>query len=117
MLSDESMVCVLGPTVPGCDVGGHGRPVSEDASIKKVQYNFVEIGKLQMHAANSMVDVIAVVKEAGPVSHFTSKAGKDLTKKDLTLVDQSAVTVRRCRRCRKCASVCVRLIARRLASL
>ena len=42
-----------------------------------------------------MVDVIAVVKEVGEVSEITTKAtGKQLKKRELTLVDRSEYTVR-----------------------
>ena len=64
--------------------------------IQKVSYNFVKIAALDGVSAGSMVDVLAVVKDAQAVSQFRSnKTQKDLTKKDMTLVDNSGASVRR----------------------
>ncbi len=68
-------------------------PAPDDVGIKHVDYKFVAIKDLESKEPNAIVDVCAVVKDFGSVNAFTSKAGKELIKRELTLVDMSALTV------------------------
>ena len=57
--------------------------------IPCINYNFVKISDLGSVAKDSYVDVMGVVKTAGEAVKLTTKAGKDLTKREVTLVDMS----------------------------
>lgn len=62
--------------------------------IPTVTFNFVPISKLQEHAPNSTIDVIGIVKSTDDVRAINSKQGKELKKRDITLVDESQVQIR-----------------------
>lgn len=68
-------------------------PAGEDTGIKRVQYAFVSIAALEHQAKDALVDVVGVMKEITPANAFTSRAGKELVKREVTLVDTSAVSV------------------------
>jgi len=65
--------------------------LADDAGeIKKVKFAFCPIEKIGQHPKDSFVDVIAVVQKVGPIATIVSqKTSKELTKRTLTLVDQS----------------------------
>lgn len=63
--------------------------VEEYSSIPKLKYDLINITKLAEKPADSIVDVIGICKEASPVQTFTSKANKELTKREIVLIDQS----------------------------
>ena len=68
--------------------------LAEDTGdIPTVTYNFVAISDLTGCAKDSNVDVIGVVKVAGDATNITTKAGKELTKREITLVDKSNTQV------------------------
>ena len=68
--------------------------LAEDiGDIPTVSYNFVAISDLTGCAKDSNVDVIGVVKVAGETANITTKAGKELTKREITLVDKSNTQV------------------------
>ena len=69
------------------------RPASDTGNIKAIMYNFKKMGELEEAAVDTNVDVIGVVKDVGQCSSFTSKAGNDLTKRELTLVDDTNVEI------------------------
>ncbi|KAI8913069.1 hypothetical protein DFJ77DRAFT_466661 [Powellomyces hirtus] len=63
--------------------------------VPGVRYNFVPLDKLNEVEANSMIDVIGVVKDVGNLSDLVSKTTqKPFKKRDLTIVDQSQYEVR-----------------------
>mmetsp|Transcript_5425 Transcript_5425/g.9489 ORF Transcript_5425/g.9489 Transcript_5425/m.9489 type:complete len:641 (+) Transcript_5425:41-1963(+) len=66
----------------------------DEAGIEQNKFSFVDIAALSPDAG--MVDLIAVVKSAGELSTIISKkqGGKELQKRDLTLVDRSGAEVR-----------------------
>ena len=67
---------------------------NDTGDISKQTYELVKIVDLEAVEANKNVDVLAVVKMVGdPVSLISKKSGQELTKCDLTLVDDSAVEV------------------------
>ncbi|KAG1754337.1 hypothetical protein EDB19DRAFT_1892356 [Suillus lakei] len=59
----------------------------ETTSVPMMKYNFVEFP--------SLLDVIGIVKEVGPLGEITSKAtNRTIPKRDLTIVDTSQYSVR-----------------------
>jgi replication factor A1 len=63
--------------------------------IKTVQFNFVKIASLLSIEPNSMIDLCGVVKSYGEVQEINStKLGKMIQKRDLTLIDDSETEVR-----------------------
>jgi len=62
---------------------------SESAAIPTVTFNFCKISALDPSLANSNVDILAIVKSAGDCVSLTSRAGKELTKRELVIFDQS----------------------------
>lgn len=67
--------------------------IEEYSSIPKMKYDLVTITDLADKPADSVVDVIGICKEAGPVQKFTSRANKELTKREITLIDQSNASI------------------------
>jgi len=67
------------------------RPCSdeESSSISSQVYNFTSIAYLPQQQDRTVVDVLGIVKHDSGPSDLTSKAGKDLTKRTLTLIDSS----------------------------
>ena len=70
------------------------RPAPEDAAIATAVYNFKKIATVETVPAESNIDVIGIVKSVGECVEFTSKAGKQLFKRDLVLVDDSLAEVK-----------------------
>ncbi|KAJ0409767.1 hypothetical protein ATCC90586_001080 [Pythium insidiosum] len=69
-------------------------PAPEDTQIQQMNYAFKKIALIESLPAESNVDVIGVVRHVGPVNEITSKAGKQLFKRDITLVDDSNVEIK-----------------------
>jgi replication factor A1 len=67
----------------------HVMAVQDDTSIKLMHYNFTKLAELAALPENRVVDVIGVLREAAPLEEFTAKSGKDLVKRDLTILDDS----------------------------
>jgi hypothetical protein len=67
----------------------HVTVVQDDTSIKLMHYNFTKLAELEALPEDRVVDVIGVLREAAPVEEFTAKSGKDLVKRDLTILDDS----------------------------
>ena len=65
----------------------------DDGDIPTVTYNFVAIRDLTGSAKDSIVDVIGVVKNASDATKITTKSGKELSKREITLVDKSCTQV------------------------
>ncbi|KZV65414.1 replication factor-a protein [Peniophora sp. CONT] len=70
------------------------REVTDATSFPVIKYNFVTLQDLNNIEKDQFCDVLAVVKEIGDVGSITTKAGKPLTKRELSLVDQSNFAVR-----------------------
>lgn len=65
------------------------------ADVPEVKYAFVAIDQLDGVEPNQTCDVIGIVDEIGDVNEIISKASqKAITKRELTLVDQSGMSVR-----------------------
>jgi len=66
---------------------------NDDAGFSERQFDFVSIGDIEQSEDKSFIDVIAIVKECSELSEFTSKAGKELKNRKLTLIDTSSKTI------------------------
>jgi replication factor A1 len=67
---------------------------AEGAEIRE-NYDFVKIAELENMEPNSYVDILAVVKHVGDVSTIVSKkSGKEMTKVDLVVEDDSGADVK-----------------------
>lgn len=69
-------------------------PAPEDNGISQMHYNFKKIALIETLAADANVDVIGVVRNVGPVNEIMSKAGKQLFKRDISLVDDSNAEIK-----------------------
>lgn len=69
--------------------------LDEIIEIPKILYAFVPISKIVDNKKDDVLDVIGIVKECGELSEITVKSTqKQLTKRDLTLVDTSSASIR-----------------------
>ena len=67
---------------------------NDSGNIQKQVYKLTKIAQLESVEANKNVDVLAIVKQVGEVTNLISKkTGQELTKCDLTLVDDSGVEI------------------------
>ena len=70
--------------------------LQDDAGdIQRNVYDFVpNIAQIEQVEANKMIDILAIVKSVGePTTIMSKKSGNELTKCDLTLVDDSGVEI------------------------
>jgi len=65
----------------------------DTADVPTMTYNFASIADLSACSKDSNVDVMGVCKNAGDLTNLTSRAGKELVKREITLVDRSATEV------------------------
>lgn len=67
----------------------------ESTNLPMIKYHFVPLSGLEDLTKDSTCDVIAIVKETGPLTEILSKQqNRTVPKRDLTLVDQSGFSVR-----------------------
>lgn len=64
-------------------------PVEDDSKIQHTVYSFRKISDIEATEPNTYVDMIGVIKEAADCVGFTSKAGRQLKKRQIVLVDDS----------------------------
>lgn len=65
------------------------------ADIPSIRYSFVDIARITDYPKDSVVDLIAVVKDVAEVQTFVAKTTqKQMTKRDLTLVDASMSAIK-----------------------
>ncbi|TYZ63719.1 hypothetical protein PybrP1_003688 [[Pythium] brassicae (nom. inval.)] len=76
------------------DQGSEISPAPEDGQISQMNYAFKKIAMIEELPADTNVDVIGVVRDVGPVSEIMSKAGKQLYKRDISLVDDSRAEIK-----------------------
>ncbi|KAG1705844.1 hypothetical protein DVH05_002409 [Phytophthora capsici] len=69
-------------------------PAPEDGQISQMHYAFKKIADIENVPADSNVDVIGVVRDVGQVNEIMSKAGKQLFKRDILLVDDSNAEIK-----------------------
>ncbi|CAD6185800.1 unnamed protein product [Caenorhabditis auriculariae] len=65
---------------------------TEEIKRPTTTFKIVTLDKIAGHL-NEIFDVLAVVERVDPVSEFTSKAGKELVKREISVVDRSATEV------------------------
>lgn len=68
-------------------------PVDDDSGIESTRFDFVPIEAIQKIEPNEFVDVIGVLVGVQPLTNITSKAGQELRKRALTLVDKTLCQV------------------------
>jgi len=61
--------------------------------VPSMTYNFARIGDLTADAKDQIIDVLGVCKTYGDAVNFVSRAGKEMTKREITIVDKSATEV------------------------
>jgi len=61
--------------------------------IPRVTFSFVQLDQLSASNKDEVVDVIGICRSAKDVATITSKAGKELTKRDITIADQSLAEI------------------------
>ncbi|KAI0317460.1 replication factor-a protein [Amylostereum chailletii] len=66
----------------------------DTAQMPVIKYNFTPLAELENIEKDKNCDVVAVVKDITETSQITTKAGRSLTKRELTLVDQSSYSVK-----------------------
>ncbi|XP_063873516.1 replication protein A 70 kDa DNA-binding subunit-like isoform X2 [Scylla paramamosain] len=70
-------------------------PCHEQTAIPTMQFNFVSLDQLESLQKDAILDVIGVCKETHDLSHVIMKStGKELTKRDIQIVDTTAREVR-----------------------
>ncbi|KAF9200590.1 Replication factor A protein 1 [Haplosporangium sp. Z 27] len=70
-------------------------PAPDNSHVPEMRYNFVDISSLANVNEKETVDVIAIVKDVGEVtSNISQKTNRPVTKRDLTLVDNTGFTAR-----------------------
>jgi len=73
------------------------QPVADDASTAAIpsgHFSFVPIEQIAAMNKDDLVDVLGVVTQAGEVQNFVQKStGRDLTKRTLTLLDNTAYSI------------------------
>jgi len=65
----------------------------DTADVPTMVYNFASIADLTSASKDTTVDVIGVCKSANDLTNLVSRAGKELTKREIYLVDKSATEV------------------------
>merc|ERR1712012_570315 len=66
---------------------------SDDMEIQAVKFSFSDLRALQSMALPCKVDLCGVVVAYQPCLSFTSKDGKELVKRELTLADDTSLTM------------------------
>jgi len=67
------------------------QPCDEDTSdVPTIIYNFMTIADLSTQQKDAIVDIIGICKMADEAKEFTSRAGKEMVKRDVIIVDKSA---------------------------
>ena len=67
----------------------------DDDSIKSIMFEFVKLAKIEDLPIKATIDCAGVVRDFQPVSTLTAKStGRELFKRDVSLVDDSGVAVR-----------------------
>lgn len=67
--------------------------VADDAKIKAVSFEITSLSSVQARALPCTVTVCGIVSSFRPAISFTSQQGKELVKRDLTLVDDSLASI------------------------
>ncbi|XP_052800689.1 replication protein A 70 kDa DNA-binding subunit-like [Mya arenaria] len=68
-------------------------PCEEQTDLPSLSFDFVKIDALESKQPQAVIDVIGVVKQVNDLANITTKAGKELSKRDIQLADQSGMVV------------------------
>jgi replication factor A1 len=68
-------------------------PSADDAEIQSFQFRFVDMRTLQKKTLPAKVDLCGVITSFKPALSFTSKDGKELVKREITVTDDTATSV------------------------
>jgi len=68
-------------------------PAGDDGEIKAFQFNFIDMRNLQSKSLPAKVDLCGIVSAFKPALSFTSRDGKDLVKREITITDDTATSV------------------------
>jgi len=68
-------------------------PAPDEVDIPKMHFSFISIDSIPGCQKDDVIDLIAVVYHTGDVGTITTKAKKELTKRNITLVDTSSNTI------------------------
>ena len=63
--------------------------MGEDVTIQSQHYDFVTIKDLATMESRKTVDILAVVEMHEPMTEFRSRKGREMKKKQLTIVDST----------------------------
>jgi len=66
---------------------------ADDERIETVKLNLTDLRSVQSRALPCNVDLCGVITAAGPCTHFTSRDGKELVQRRVTLADDSSLTM------------------------
>lgn len=70
-------------------------PCVEECDLPQLQFNFIKIKDIEQVNKDGIVDICGVVKSCADVTEITTKAtNKQVSKRDLTIVDQSQAAIR-----------------------
>lgn len=78
------------------DKGGTVAPCADDADIKSFQYNFTDLRHVQgktLADKGSKFDLCGVITSFKPIVEFTSRDGKPFVKREVTLADDTALSM------------------------
>lgn len=62
-------------------------------NVPKLHFDFVKLSNVQNLEADSIIDVVGVIKEVNPHFQITSKAGRAYDRRDITIVDDSQFAI------------------------
>jgi replication factor A1 len=66
---------------------------ADDGAVPMIKYSFVDISDLKNAQKDDIVDICAIVTSTGQVGSITTRAGKELSKRAVTVVDTSNTQV------------------------
>ena len=69
-------------------------PSIESGVLPEEKYEAIPLDRLMECEPNAVIDIIGVVHECPPMAEITTKANKQLVKRELTIVDDSEYSVR-----------------------
>jgi len=68
-------------------------PVADDGKIDAINFNFTDLRAVQSKTLPCSVDLCGVVVSFKPTLAFTSRDGKELVKREITIADDTAVSM------------------------
>jgi len=75
------------------DKGAQIDEAADDAEIETVKLSLTDLGTLQSKTLPCKVDLCGIITAVGSSLAFTSKDGKELVKRDITVADDSAMSM------------------------